>query len=350
MADFVDTLFAPSGSRNGSPALLNTQPENYVTHDGRLHSFDKEDEYLSSSSDTTVEDTPGEYLPGVMSQDVPNVNPTMLDPLDPSNQFPYDDGFLSSFDEEVEDEGYSLNEGVTNFASLSTPSTATFHGSTHCSLDDVCDDRVSPNTSGEFSIAMQKDQSEASVLEGVSDARIGNKTLSSKNRKHQCDFQGCGATFAKESRLKEHCKTTHGDDFKPIACLNKSKGCTVRFTDSANMRKHLLTSCQETPEEERETHMFKCTEPGCTKMFGRKTSLDDHRYTCHTKQGREGQKRHKCKKCAGGFGSASGLGRHVRTVHGDGNTVRNGRGTKRRGTKRRKEPLCQSLPTKKWKC
>ena len=135
----------------------------------KADSFDKEDEYLSSSSDTTVEDTPGEYLPGVMSQDVPNVNPTMLDPLDPSNQFPYDDGFLSSFDEEVEDEGYRLNEGVTNFASLSTPSTATFHGSTHCSLDDVCDDRVSPNTSGEFSIAMQKDQSEASVLEGVSE-------------------------------------------------------------------------------------------------------------------------------------------------------------------------------------
>ena len=143
--------------------------------------------------------------------------------------------------------------------------------------------------------------------------------------------------------LQDHCKAHH-DDWKPIPCHNKSKGCLLRFSDVANMRKHVKVSCKKTPEKERETHKFKCTEPGCTKIFTRKDTLYDHFYQCHTREGQEGESQHKCGACGGGFQSASALFRYKRTVQCGGNAIR-----KARGTKLRNEVLCESSPTKKSK-
>ena len=358
-----DVLASLPVSRTGSPAQFNTQYDiDFLKHFGDAKQLDEGFEQVfepdlraGSGSDTTVEEDAREGA-GLM-----NIT-SFSRPFTPTI-------FGGSRRNSLDCEGASL----TNTTSFMRPFTPTIFGgsgrnsldcegasltNTHEHLDCVFDNCIFPNTSDGLSTAVQKDQGETSTTKGVSDARAGNETLSSNHRKHECDWEDengkrCGETFTKETHLKQHGKT-HGDDWRPIPCRNQSKGCDVRFSDTANMRKHLSISCQKTDEEVKKQAKFKCPEPECANKragkigYCRKVSYDDHKHKKHptAEEKKEGKKWHKCTKCKGepDFQSASGLSRHIRNFHPDGNTVRNGR-----GTKRGKKMLCESSPTKKRK-
>lgn len=104
----------------------------------------------------------------------------------------------------------------------------------------------------------------------------GSHTL---ERKHVCQRDGCGKTFATGTRLKRHQAVHDGAD--RFRCQDCGQSFRKRETLNVHVRKEHL-----------HVRAFQCTEPGCNAGFDTKASLRRHRDKDH------GELRFWCAECA----------------------------------------------------
>lgn len=57
------------------------------------------------------------------------------------------------------------------------------------------------------------------------------------DRPFKCTFEGCDATYLRETHLAAHLRTHKGDSEKPLACDEES--CGKRFWTSQHLKRHV---------------------------------------------------------------------------------------------------------------
>ena len=109
----------------------------------------------------------------------------------------------------------------------------------------------------------------------------------------------CKINFNLEQKLKDHFKSTHGDE-KPYKCFI----CSSSFTLKARLKKHL----RDAHEGKKPYQSHQC--PFCDKKMSRKKTLDDHISSVHEKV-----KAYQCHTCKHFFSYKQHLKRHIEMVH-----------------------------------
>ena len=67
------------------------------------------------------------------------------------------------------------------------------------------------------------------------------KHMATHERRHRCEFPGCGKAFARADRLASH--VAHHDPTLRCSCPHAESGCTYTTTSARNVKRHLKT-CQ----------------------------------------------------------------------------------------------------------
>ena len=117
----------------------------------------------------------------------------------------------------------------------------------------------------------------------------------------------CPKSFQRQSNLRDHLYTIHGDDEDILSKLTICKHCKKEFTFSQNLERHIveqhLFNFQEFPR-------IKCTE--CEDMFTRMENMTSHREKAHDATSGF----HKCGICEMIFSNTGNVNRHIKIVHG----------------------------------
>ena len=97
----------------------------------------------------------------------------------------------------------------------------------------------------------------------------GSEEVQKKNaqKKHQCNFEGCGASFTNQSELTAHVTEEHTGK-KPYLC----EECGATFVSKGNLNKHT----KKVHSEDRGPRGFPCEVPECGRVFNNAYQLEQH--------------------------------------------------------------------------
>ncbi|XP_046394653.1 transcription factor IIIA-like isoform X2 [Ischnura elegans] len=113
---------------------------------------------------------------------------------------------------------------------------------------------------------------------------------------YKCSYDGCGATFKKPSRLKQHTFRHTGE--RPFECDRPN--CSRAYTNASHLRRHIAVSHQNSFFQAK----LRCSHPECNLLLSNEHNLKRHYRRVH-------EKSNACKECGKVFKKHQHLRAHM---------------------------------------